>query len=355
MIGKASAAVVLASMVVAAAAPPQRAMITRLGGRVMEDGRPIRRIVEIQLVSGSAGMIDTAYTLGGDEFEFRSVPIDLADQYFLVIQEPGYREVRQELQIGRDPFGRGNISDFGLVILYLNRIPEDVSDDSGTSDTVDVRQLAAEISEEARDAYRDALERLDEGDPEAGLESLERAVELAPDYYDALGRLGVEYLTLARYGDARRTLERAHALNANDSVLLTNLGTLPFQEGQVLEQSALDASERGIAIGSYEAAVGYLRDAARLDPNSGLVAFYLGSALYKTGAFDEAEERLLAAMDFDPRLDAARLALINVYVQQQRHEAALEQIELYLEANPDTPDREMMEQARSAIEAAAGR
>ncbi len=353
MIGKAIVALTLALTALGAAAP-QRAMITRLGGRVMEDGRPIRRIVEVRLESGTAGIVDTAYTLGGEEFEFRSVPIDLGDRYFLVIQEPGYREVRHEVQIGRDPFGRGNISDFGVVILYLNSIPPEAPD-AAAADTVDVRQLTAEIPAEARAAYREALERLDGGESEEALRLLEQAVDSAPDYYDALGRLGVEYLTRARYGDARRTLERAHALNPNDSVLLTNLGTLHFQEGQVLEQSALDASERGVAVGSYEAAAGYLRDAARLDPNSGIIAFYLGSALYKTGAFDEAEERLLTAMDFDPRLDAARLALINVYVQQQRHEAALEQIELYLEANPDSPDREMMEQARSAIEAAAGR
>ena len=54
-------------------------------------------------------------------------------------------------------------------------------------------------------------------------------------------------------------------------------------------------------------------------------------------------------------MDAARLALINVYVGQQRYEAALEQIALYLEANPDTPEREALEGARSAIETSLGR
>ena len=354
MTAKAVGAAVMATAFLVPTALSQRAMITHLGGRVLEDGRPIRRIVEIRLERGTSGVVDTAYTLGGEEFEFLGVPIDLSDEYFLTIREPGYREVREEVRIGRDPFGRGRVSDVGIVILYLESLPPD-DVDAGPAETVDLRQLAAQISDEARDAYQASFEHLDSGNSEEALESLELAVELAPDYYDALNKLGVEYLNLERYRDAEQMLERAYALNRNDPIPLTNLGTLHFQEGEALMRSGVTAGDLNRATSSFVQAADYLAEAMRLDPASGRIAYYLGSALYKTGAYDTAEEALFVAMDNDPRMDAARLALINVYVGQQRYEAALEQIALYLEANPDTPEREALEGARSAIEASLGR
>ena len=317
----------------------------------MEDGRPIRRIVEIRLEGDASALVDTAYTQGSDQFNFPGLQIDSNDRFFLVIREPGYQEVRHQLQINKGLFGS---VDFGLVILYLNSLPpEDESADS--SNTVDLRQLTADIPDEARDAYQEALDHLDQGDSEAALPFLELAVSLAPEYYDALNTLGIEYLTGQRFGDAKQTLERAYGFNQNDSILLTNLGTLHFQEGQVLEQSAQNPAELDMVRDAYLEAAGHLRDAMRMDPTSARIAFYLGSALYKIGAYDEAEETLFVAMDNDPDMSEARLALINVYVYQNRAEAALEQIELYLEAHPDTPQREAMERARETIHAAIGR
>jgi tetratricopeptide (TPR) repeat protein len=354
MTGKAIGAAVLAIAFLTPSASSQQSMIGRLSGRVMEDGRPIRRLIEIRLESSISGVLDTAYTIGSEEFEFRTVPISLTDRHFLVIEEAGYREVRYELRVGRDPFGVGAIADFGVIFLYLESLPpEDDGEDSGN--TVDLRQLTAEILGEAREAYQAAIEHLDQGDQERGLESLELAVELAPDFYAALIKLGVEYLNLQRLDDAKLFLGRAYEINRGDTVLLTNLGSLHFQEGQVLEQSALNETEIEVAQASYAEAVGYLLEAARLDPGSARIAYYLGSALYKNSDYDEAEEALFVAMDSAPRMDGARLTLINVYVQQQRHEEALEQIALYLEANPETPERESLEQARSTIEAVMSR
>ena len=354
MTGKAIGAAVLAIAFLTPPASSQQYLIGRMSGRVFEDGRPIRRLVEIRLESSTSGVLDTAYTIGSEEFEFRTVPFDLNDRLFLVIEEIGYREVRHELQIGRDSFGIGAFDDFGIIFLYLESLPpEDGGEDFG--DTVDVRQLSADVPAEAREAYQGALNLLDQGDSAAGLESLELSVELAPEFFDALVKLGIEYLNLQRYNDAKLTLGRAHDLNENDPILLTNLGSLHFQEGQALERSALSDDDLDLAMASFVQAVDHLRVATSLDPASAGIAYYLGSALYKTGSLDESEEALFLAMINDPSMDDARLTLINVYVRQQRHEAALEQIALYLEANPDTPERESMEQARSAIEATIGR
>jgi Tfp pilus assembly protein PilF len=351
MTGRAIGVAVLLLAFLAPSVGSQSIVVGRLRGRVMENGSPIRRLVEVRLENEAAVLIDTAYTQGSDEFNFPGLQIDLNTRYFLIIREPGFTEVRHQLEINRGPFG---VVEFGLVNLYLNTLPPE-DEPSGSTDTVDLRQLTAEIPDEAHDAYQDALGHLDEGDSDAALSSLELAVRLAPQHYDALNTLAVEYLNGQRYGDAKQTFERAYDLNQNDPILLTNLGTLHFQEGELLEQLAQDSPELDRAGESYLEAVAYLQDAMRLDPASARIAFYLGSALYKTGAYDEAEETLFVAMDNDPDMGESRLALINVYVNQDRPEAALAQIELYLETFPDSPQREALERARNAIRAAIGR
>ena len=330
----------------------QATMLGRIGGRVMEDGRPVRRMVEVRLESSTSGLLDTAYTMGSEEFEFRAVPVNRSDRLFFVIDDPGFEVVREEITLGRDPFGLGIVADVGLVTLYLRSQPEHV--DETRSGTVDIRQLAAEISREARDLYGEALDLLDAGDRAAALAALERSVALAPDYFEALSVLGAEYLRLNRYGEAAITLNRALNINSNDPVVLTNLGSLHFQLGQLAEQRA-DDENAAVTIGdTYRQAVDYLRAATQMDPRSARIAYYLGSALYKTGDLDEAEETLWIALDLDPRMSEARLTLINVYVRQERPEAALEQIAAYLAANPDSADRENLEQARATLEQTVG-
>lgn len=341
----------LATVLLTASLEGQKAVLARVRGRVLENGRPIRRLVEVRLESGTTGLIETAYTLGSEEFEFGAVPINLSDRHFLVIDEPGYRPVRQELQLGRDPFGAGVVTSVGIVLIDLVSLPP-AERDRRTAESVDLAQLTAEIPDEAVDAYRDALKRIDGGDHAGALEALESAVSRAPDYYAALEALGVEYLRLGRYLDAGEVLGRAYEINDSDAVLLTNLGTLYFQQAQEMEQSARDEAERDAVAATFQRSAGSLADAMRLDPNSARVASYLGSALYKTGALEEAEESLLLAVYLDPAMGDARLTLINVYVRQQRYPAALDQIAAYLAANPDTPERANLEQARIAIESA---
>jgi tetratricopeptide (TPR) repeat protein len=302
----------------------------------------------------TTGIVARAYTLGSEEFEFRGVPVNVADQYFLAIDEPGYGEVRERIELGRDPFGVGAYVAGGMIMLYLESLPPDETAPD-TAPTVDVRQLTTEISDEARQAYESALTALEDGDADTAVGHLERAIEFTPDYYDALNQLGVVYVNAQRFREARGVLEHAFELNQNDPLLLTNLGTLHFQEGQALEQTSPDATDAAAAAASYAEAANYLEQAIRLDPGSARVAYYLGSALYKTGAYERAEEALFVAIETDPEWDEARLTLVNIYVRQQRHEAALSQIELYLEENPDTPDRESIEQARDAIERTLGR
>ena len=334
----------------------QDAFVPRFRGRVFADGRPADWLMEVRLDSLASSTVATAYTLGSSEFEFRNVVLSLNENYILVIDEPGFEELRFELrtgEFGENPNAPGVFIYNGVITLSLERLePEPEPDAPAGAGAVDIRQLTAEIPDEAHDEYERALGELNAGNDEAALEHLERAVGQAPEYYDALVKLGVEYLRAGRYSEAQGVLVRAHDINPNDPLPLTNLGSLHFQEGERLRSVATnDPEARSEAVDeSYRRAVDVLEEAVRLDPQAPRANFYLGAALYRIGEYARAESLLVNALALDDRMTEARLTLLNVYTRQQRYDAALEQISSYLEANPDAPERAQLEALRAQLE-----
>jgi len=92
--------------------------------------------------------------------------------------------------------------------------------------------------------------------------------------------------------------------------------------------------------------------ALRLNPLSPRANFYVGSALYKLGEYEKAESALLHTLELDGRMQEARLALLNIYMRQKRYDLALKQISAYLQANPNSPERERLEKLKARIQSA---
>ena len=336
-------------------------MVPSIIGRVFVDGRPLERIVEIRLEAHNSATVAAAFTLDAPRFIFRNVSMTLDDTYFLVIREPGFKELRQQLY--RENFVQdsayASVAHFtGILILNLERLPpenREADDPKMGPKTVDVRQLQAKIPDEARREYNAALEDLSTDDGRAALTHLERAVELAPEYYAALNTLGAEYIRFGQLREAEAVLYRACRLNPNDPLPLTNLGILRLKEAEKPASSS-SAGETGVGVEAvqsfYRMAVDLFEKALRLDPLNPQTNFHLGTALYKVGAYERAESVLLHCLALNDQSHEARLTLVNLYTRQMRYEAALKQISAYLEANPDSPRRDQVEALRIQIERA---
>jgi Flp pilus assembly protein TadD len=356
MIARAIFAVIFLWTLLQMGAAAQEAMVPSFSGELFADGRPVDRLIEVRLEAQDSSLIANAYTFGSSRFTFSDVTLRLDTNYFLVIKEYGFKELRYRLHLEdfvKDSSRPGIYHFRGFIILDLESLPpgKKAGEERITGPkAVDARQLKATISDEAQREYNLALEDAAAGDGKATLKHLEKAVELAPEYYDALNKLGVEYIKAGQYRKAEAILDRACALNPNDPLPLTNLGTLHFQEGEsgalaVAGQADADAIEA-----SYRKAVDVFERALRLSPLDPRINFYLGTALYKIGAYERAESLLDNALTLDGRMHEARLALVNIYVRQRRYEEALRQISAYLEANPDSPQREELKALRIKIE-----
>ncbi len=260
---------------------------------------------------------------------------------FLVIEHEGFKPVREDIDLG--------LRQSANMLVFLE--PETDSSAGDREGVVDVRELLADIPDEAVEAYEVALEASLDGDHEEAIEHLESALELVPDYYEARVKLGGEYLELDRFREAEAAFQQAFELSPNRALAPLNLGVLHYKEGD-LQATGGNLEE---AAGSFQQAIGFLLEAIRLNPLSGDALFYLGATFYKSGLYDEAEQSLQRALEIVGDHAQARLTLMNLYARQARYEEALDQAGAFLEENPDSPQRAAIERAKSQIEAALGR
>jgi len=330
----------------------QQVLVPMISGQLFADGRPVDRIVEVRLEGQDQSLAGTAFTFGSSRFTFRNVVISLDQNYSLFIRAPGFKELRHHLTMNdfMPDSASTQIYHFGgSITLNLESLPPEQDDKSGPK-VVDAKQLAAKVPDRARREYDLGLRAAAAGDSREAMAHLEKAVELAPDFYDALNKLGVEYLRVRQYRKAESILGKARALNPNDPLPLTNLGILHLQEGESLAV-APDAVQDA-AKASYGKAVGVFEKVIALGPLSPRVGFYLGTALYRLGEYERAESVLIKTLSLDSMVHEARLTLVSIYTRQKRYKEALEQINAYLEANPDSPQSEKLEDLKTQIESA---
>src|SRR6185436_17470676 len=97
---------------------------------------------------------------------------------------------------------------------------------------VDLKQLRAKIPGKAVDEYEKALKESSKGNRGKAVEGLQRAIKLAPEFYEAQHTLGIQYLALQKYEDAETAILRARDLSPKTAEPLINLGTLYYQRDE---------------------------------------------------------------------------------------------------------------------------
>ena len=191
--------------------------------------------------------------------------------------------------------------------------------------------------------YEKALEEKQKGRLESAVKLLEDALKLAPTFFHARNNLGILYQALKRYPDAEREYKRSHELNLKSDRPLVNLGSL------YIEESNLQKSEQAEKGKLLDEALDSLEAAVKLNPRSATGSFLLGQANYRSDFLEEAETAFKKAHTLDPRMSAARLMLVNIYVKLQKWDDVLDNLDTYLKEYPKAPDRASIEQMRERI------
>lgn len=208
------------------------------------------------------------------------------------------------------------LSVLGLVIFLLagcGATPIDTGPESAPQPTTTSK--LAEVNTQLGIGY------MSKGQLELAFDRLTKALELDPNYSTAHNAMGVLQSRLKNTPAAEEHFRRAVELNPMDSAAQTNYGRFLCRTGRQAEgeQRFLQALKNSL----YERPeLAYA--------NAGLCA-------QSAGEWDKAESYLRSALERNPRIAAALLAMSEVSMEKQRYLTARAYLQRYLDANKHSP------------------
>ena len=263
-------------------------------------------MVRLELTFYNGEKAASGTTLANGEFEFQDLKSGV---YTLTAEVDKYLPVRERIEVR-------NSSKEGLMI-YMHKTAEPL--DGALSQTVSAHFLA--LPQKAQQAYQKGMQRLyDQKDLKGGLELFQRAVSEAPECYEAYCEIGVINAHLKKFVDAENAFRKSIELsNAN------------FVRADVGLAGVLSNT------GRYAEAEPVAQKAVQLDPNMWEALLELARAEVGLRNWDAAEKNALAARKVNSSAAPLHLVLANIHIHKTDYQAAINDLETYLQIDPDSP------------------
>ena len=168
------------------------------------------------------------------------------------------------------------------VSIRLSSLPQ--TQKQAESGTVSVKRLGHKVPKQAKKLFTKAVEKAAEGDSLSAISLLRQAVEIDPDYIEALNNLGARLMMVGDVEGAIPHLEKAIAINPHEGRLYSNLALAFLNTGKPV--AAETAS----------------REALKLDPSDRRARYLLGMSLFSQQKLtEETLSNLRQSQDVFPR------------------------------------------------------
>ncbi|MEP7339888.1 MAG: tetratricopeptide repeat protein [Acidobacteriota bacterium] len=178
-----------------------------------------------------------------------------------------------------------------------------------------------DVPKAARTEFEHSANDLKANKTSQAIASLKKAVEIFPDYFDALEALGMEYVKSGQYEAALPILTRAIAVNKRAPKSMYALGVAHLKLTRLPE------------------AIEWLEKSARLDSNSANTQMMIGLAYGNSGTLDKAESAFKKALQIGGQAAAeAHYYLTGLYNKQERFHDAWQELELFLKEAKNVKD-----------------
>lgn len=302
-----------------------------------EEGRPMTDVY-VELLNELGVTINQLRTSAGGRYEFTGLT---EGRYNLRVRPLGtdYLPQVQEVVVANvSAAGGGTGGEIRQVDFYMKLRPEATAGPFYAPGTI----FAQEVPDAAKKLFEKAVDELRAKKEAEGFESLKRALELFPNYYDALDRLGGEYAVRGnrekRYFEAARVLlTKAVEVNPKSFSSTFGLGFSQYHLGYTKE--AVENMQRAVDI--YGKA-----------PSAHL---WLGIAQKREGKLEQAEASLKRADALSKGKEPeAHWQLANIYNEQKRYAEAAAELEKFLKARPDARDADKIKQLIAELKQKAG-
>jgi tetratricopeptide (TPR) repeat protein len=283
-------------------------------GRVsLPSGRPAMTKMKV-FIEGQNGSRRDALSDDQGNYEFRGMSRgryriyatnpDAPEQYCDPIEADTARAYANRLQV-----------DINLK-LPLHKEKKDLN-----PGVVSVAEAAQNIPKPALKAFEQGLKLQKDNKAEQALIAFNQAVELYPEYFQALTERGSLLMGRNQLAEATADFERALRLNDKYVPALRGLAYCQIQGKQ------------------FEPATINLERAFVIDPKAPLTLLLLGYANLSLGRHEPARQCLQEALKLGPEVAArAHVYLAEVFAQEQNFSEAADSIRRYLTLKPDAAD-----------------
>ena len=282
-------------------APRGFAGVIQIEGR----GAPSERI-EVVLQRFDRSIIDRFFSDSNGNFEIRGLS---AGSYRIVISHSGYQPIEDTFDI-YPRTGGVQKRFYALRPLATYSLPL-------RPDALSVQSLR--VPKEARKWYSEGEKELAKGKYDAAASYFRRALDLYPQFAEALHAQGLIHLQRNEPEAARASFEKAITADPQYPGAYFALGSL------------LNRDNPAAAIRSLAKGLG-------LAPNSWRGCFELCRAHFALKAWEPAEKACQRARDFssEPRVEVL-ITLGNIYLNQKRYSESLREFETFLKIAPKSP------------------
>jgi len=193
--------------------------------------------------------------------------------------------------------------------------------------TVSVADAAQSIPRQARKNYEQGLKFQKENQPDKAMVEFNHAIELYPDYFQALTERAQLYMSRNQLAEAEADFTRSLKINEKYAPSLRGAGYCQIQQRK------------------FEDAIANLEKAISLEPNVALSHMLLGYASLSLDKYDDAAKALQQAIKLSPDGAArAHVYLAETYTHQSNYKEAADEIKLYLQAKPDAADAKKLQE-----------
>lgn len=294
---------------------PENSSIT---GTVRDmNNKPIKNI-QVELRNLGGGVVNSASTSSSGSFEFSLV----ASGTYLVVATSGTQQASERVEVS------------GWSNMVSLRMPVNGPQDGMAGNTVSVVQYR--IPGKARDEYRKAHELAEKGNLEGASKYLARALELCPNYADALTLRGILKLNQRETEAAIADLDKAIQSDANYAMAYMVMGSALNQQAKF--DGALRSLERGES----------------LAPNYWQGHFEMAKSYIGKRDYPAALHQLDLAENMAPT-EYPLISLVrgHALLSMKQYPEAMIALESYLQKDPQGPNseqaRKMMEQAQALM------
>jgi tetratricopeptide (TPR) repeat protein len=288
-------------------------LLNRIEGQVYDPNhRPVQNLY-VELLNEVDSVIQRTRTNASGRFTFSGVPPGRLTVRVLTFGT-NFVEQTQEVMITQTRNNNDvNYVDINLHYDKPNRGPE-IERPAGVV-------FVQEIPPEARTLYLKGIADFGK-DQDRGVEEIEAALKIFPEYFDALNWIGKEFISLKQFDKGYPYLLRAIDINPRSPSTYYSLGFAFYQMKQ------------------YPAAQEAAKATTVLAPASIDAQLLYGTILRITGSYPEAETVLLKANTLAKKMNAeVHWQLSLLYNRLNRNQDTIEELETFIKLVPDSPDK----------------